>query len=67
MRKVKQLTTVNFTEQYVSREEVSKLLKISLSTIYNWSNKEILHPSHIDRRVYFKASDIESSMIKLER
>ena len=56
-----------FTEQYLTREEVSELFKISLSTIHNWTKRGILHPYQIGGRVYFKASDIESSMIKLER
>ena len=56
-----------FTEQYLTREEVSELFKISLSTIHNWTKRGILQPYQIGGRVYFKASDIESSMIKLER
>ncbi len=56
-----------FTEKYLTREEVSKLLKISLSTIHNWTKREILHPYQTGGRVYFKASEIESSMIKLEK
>jgi excisionase family DNA binding protein len=55
-----------FTEQYLTREEVSELFKISLSTIHNWTKRGILQPYQIGGRVYFKASDIECSMIKLE-
>ena len=62
-----ELKQANFTEQYLTREEVSELLKISLSTINNWKKKGILHPYQIGGRVYFKASEIESSMIKLEK
>lgn len=62
-----ELKQATFTEKYLTREEVSELLKISLSTIHNWTKKEILHPYQIGGRVYFKASDIECSMIKLER
>lgn len=60
-----ELTQATFTEQFLTREEVSELLKISLSTIHNWTKSEILQPYQIGGRVYFKASDIESSMIKL--
>ena len=60
-----ELKQATFTEQYLTREEVSELLKISLSTIHNWTKRRILHPYQIGGRVYFKASDIESSMIKL--
>ena len=56
-----------FTEKYLTREEVSKLLTICLSTIHNWTKKGILQAYQIGGRVYFKASEIESSMIKLEK
>ena len=62
-----ELKQATFTEKYLTREEVSKLLKISLSTIHNWTKREILHPYQIGGRVYFKASEIESSMIKLDK
>ena len=55
-----------FTEQYLTREEVSELLKISLSTIHNWTKRGILQAYQIGGRIYLKASDIECSMIKLE-
>lgn len=62
-----ELKQANFKEHYLTRDEVSELLKISLSTIHNWSNKGILHPYQIGGKVYFKSSDIESSMTKLEK
>ena len=62
-----ELKQATFTEQYLTREEVSELLKISLSTIHNWTKRGILLPYQIGGRVYYKASEIESSMIKLER
>ena len=62
-----ELKQATFTEQYLTREEVSELLKISLSTIHNWKKIGILHPYQIGGRVYFKLSDIECSMIKLEK
>ena len=62
-----ELKQATFTEQYLTREEVSELLKISLSTIHNWTKRGILHPYQIGGRIYFKASDIECSMIKLEK
>ena len=62
-----ELKQAPFTEQYLTREEVSELLKISLSTIHNWTKRGILQPFQIGGRIYFKASDIESSMIKLEK
>ena len=62
-----ELKQATFTKQYLTREEVSELLKISLSTIHNWTKRGILQPYQIGGRVYYKARDIESSMIKLEK
>ena len=62
-----ELKQATFTEQYLTREEVSELLKISFSTIHNWSKKGILHRFQLGGKIYFKARDIESSMIKLEK
>ena len=62
-----ELKQATFTEKYLTREEVSKLLTICLSTLNNWNKKGILHPYQMGGRVYYKASEIESSMIKLEK
>ncbi len=53
-------------ESYLTRKEVSKLLKINLSTIYSWQRKGILKPFGIAGRVYFKRSDIEECLTALE-
>ena len=62
-----ELKQVHYKKQYLTRKEVSELLKISLSTIHNWKVAGILQPYQIGGKIYFKASDIESSMIKLEK
>jgi excisionase family DNA binding protein len=51
--------------QFLSRNEVAKLLKISISTVHNWTKRGILTPYHIGGRVYFKPSEIENSMFKI--
>ncbi|MDG1954126.1 MAG: helix-turn-helix domain-containing protein [Polaribacter sp.] len=66
MKKIIQAIPANFKEQYLTRKQLSEMLTICSTTIHNWSNQGILHPFQIDERVYFKASDIESSIIKLE-
>ena len=52
------------SDQFLSRNEVAKLLNISISTVHNWTKREILIAHHIGGRVYFKRIEIESSMIK---
>ena len=50
-------------EEYLTRQEVSEMLKCDLSTIHNWSKKGKLYPYGIGHRVYYKRSDIEASFI----
>ncbi|MDO6436285.1 helix-turn-helix domain-containing protein [Cyclobacterium sp. 1_MG-2023] len=54
-------------EEYLSRKEVSELLKIELSTLHNWCKKGKLHPYGIGNRVYFLRSDIEKALKPLNR
>ena len=50
---------------FVNREEVMRLLKISPSTLHNWSRQGKIRPYGIGGRVYFRRSEIEQSMIPL--
>jgi excisionase family DNA binding protein len=38
--------------------EVCKLLKISKPTLHNWTNKGMLNPMKVQRRVYYNRTDI---------
>jgi predicted DNA-binding transcriptional regulator AlpA len=51
---------------YLTRKEVSQMLKIDLSSVHNWSKKGILKPHQIGSRVYYKLSEIENSIIQLK-
>lgn len=47
------------SENYLTRDEVAKKLKISKGTLNNWTKEEKI-PSHkINRRVLFKESEVE--------
>ena len=48
--------------EYLTRDEVSKLLKIDLSTVHNWSKRGKLIPYGIGTRVYYKRSEVESAI-----
>ena len=56
----------NFTakepEDFLSRMEVAKLLKISLTTVHDWSNKKILKPYKYGNRTYFSRKEIIQRM-----
>jgi len=52
-------------EKYLTREEVAKLLKVNKSTVSNWKTSGILNAYGIGGRVYFKKSEIDKAMIKI--
>lgn len=45
--------------EYITRKEVKNLLSVSFPTIHNWTNKGIIKPYYIGKKVYFKRSEIE--------
>jgi excisionase family DNA binding protein len=51
--------------EYLTRNEVSELLKCDLSTLHNWVKKGKLIPFSIGNRIYFKRSDIENALVCL--
>ena len=52
--------------EYMTRNEVKELLKIDLSTIYNWQKRGKLKPHGISGRVYFKRSEVEAAIKPLQ-
>lgn len=53
--------------EYLTRKEVSLLLKCNLSTIHNWTKKGTLIPYGIDGRVYYKRNEVESAIVPFGR
>ena len=51
--------------ELLTREETAEYLKISLSTLWHWSKKGILPSYGIGKRVYYKRSEVESSLIRI--
>lgn len=51
--------------EYLTKKEVSQLLKVSISTIDNYSKQGYLQPLSIGRRILFKKSDVVNSLIEL--
>jgi predicted DNA-binding transcriptional regulator AlpA len=52
-------------KEYLSRNDVSKMLGVNLSTLFNWHKKKILVPVGISGRVYYLRSEIEAKLIRL--
>lgn len=53
--------------EYLGRSEVAEMLKVNISTIHNYTVKNILTSYQIGRRVLYKRSEIESSIIQLKK
>lgn len=59
--KVANLTTPipkDESDKILTRDEVSKLLKVSTTTLFHWNNLEILTNHKVGRRVYYNKSDV---------
>lgn len=50
--------------EYLTRNEVCKLLQIDLSTLHRWRKESYLTAFGIGNRVYFKRSEIEELINK---
>jgi excisionase family DNA binding protein len=49
--------------EYLSRKEVSELLKVSLVTVHKWTNEGLINSYRIGRRVMYKKNEIEAALI----
>jgi len=52
--------------EFLTRNEVKDLLKIDLSTVYNWTKRGKLRAYGIGNRVYYKRSEVEAAIQPLE-
>lgn len=52
-------------EEYLTRQEVAKLCKVNISTVSNWKNEGVINAYGIGGRVYYKRSEIDKAMIKI--
>ena len=52
-------------EEYLSRAEVAKLLKVDISTIHNWGKAGKIKRYGLGNRVYYKRSEVEKSIVEL--
>lgn len=49
---------------FLTRNEVSQKLKVSLVTLNNWQKNEILIPFKIGKRILYKLDDVEKAMLR---
>tara|TARA_R100001377_G_scaffold76024_1_gene52785 strand:+ start:199 stop:477 length:279 start_codon:yes stop_codon:yes gene_type:complete len=53
-------------KQYLTRQEVAKMLSVDLSTVHNWTKKGILTAHQIGGRVFYLRTDVENAIVKLK-
>ena len=54
--------------EYLTRQEVSELLKVNLSTVHNWTkNRTLISYGIGGSRIYYKRSEVEEALVKLEK
>jgi excisionase family DNA binding protein len=51
--------------EYLTRNEVSEMLKCDLSTVHNWTKKGKLIAYGLGNRVYYKRSEVEAVLIPI--
>ena len=51
--------------EYLTRQEVAKMLKCDISTIHNWTVKGKLLKHCIGNRTYYKRVEVESALIAI--
>ena len=53
------------TEEYLTRNDVSQMLKVDLSTVHNWTKEGKLRRYGIGKRIYYKRSEIENALVEI--
>ena len=52
------LTITGEDTEYLTRNEVSKVLNVTVQTLNNWRREEVLNPLKIGGRVLYKKEDV---------
>lgn len=53
--------------EYLTRNEVIKLLKVSSVTVHDWTNKGFLKAYRLGNKVYYKQNEIEAAMTEIKK
>ncbi|MGO2357365.1 MAG: helix-turn-helix domain-containing protein [Mesonia sp.] len=54
-------------EEFLTRKEAAKMLKISLVTITDWNKKRILNPYRLGNLIRYKKSELEEAMVQINQ
>ena len=55
---IQMIPTENDEQKFITREEASKLLRVSLTTLYLWNKNHILRAKKMGKRVYYFKQDV---------
>lgn len=53
--------------EYLTRQEVSKILKVSLVTLSDWNKKGILKPYRLGNLIRYKRAEIDQALININK
>jgi|TARA_B110000483_G_scaffold52845_1_gene65814 predicted site-specific integrase-resolvase len=53
----------NKNENLLSRTEASQFFKVSLPTLWRWTNKGLIKPYYLGGRVYYKYDELINSLL----
>jgi len=53
--------------EYLTRNDVAKMLHVNLSTIHNWTKGKRLKSYGIGGRVYYKRQEVENAIVELKQ
>lgn len=59
-------TPTKSDQVYLTRKEVCKRLKISLTTLHNYGKLRILNPLQIGGKILFRAEEIEKAVSEIQ-
>ncbi|UKM63878.1 helix-turn-helix domain-containing protein [Flavobacteriaceae bacterium GSB9] len=51
--------------EYLTRQEVAKILKVSLVTLTDWNKKGVLKPYRLGNLIRYKRSELEEALISI--
>lgn len=54
------------SDNFLSREDVCKLLKVSPTTLFHWNRNKTLTNQKLGRRVYYLESDVKAKLNPLK-
>ena len=63
-KKIAALISAQNDEELLTREETAQLLKIDISTLWNWTKKGKIISHGIGNRVYYKRGEIMKALVK---